>query len=111
MSQKILQINFKFHVSRAEYETAVAPLAGPIAAAPGLLWKVWLMNEVEQEAGGIHLFEDRTSLNAYLNSEIVAAILSNPILSDFSVKQFALMKEVGEVTRGLAKGSHPADIQ
>jgi hypothetical protein len=104
MSQKILQINFKFHVSRAEYEAAVTtPLAGPIAAMPGLLWKVWLMNEVEQEAGGIHLFKDRESLNAYLNSEIVAAIVSNPILSDFSVKQFEVMRDVSEVTRGLAK--------
>jgi len=103
MSQKILQINFKFHVSRAEYAAAVAPLAGSIAASPGLLWKVWLMNEVEQEAGGIHLFEDRNSLNAYLNSEIVAAIVSNPILSDYSVKQFEVMKDVSEVTRRLPK--------
>ena len=103
MSQKILQINFKFHVSRAEYEAAVTLLAGPIAATSGLLWKVWLMNEVEQEAGGIHLFKDHESLIAYLNSEIVAAIVSNPILSDFSVKQFAVMKDLSEVTRGQAK--------
>lgn len=100
MSQKILQINFKFHVSRAEYETAVAPVAEPIAAVPGLLWKVWLLNEADQEAGGIYLFADDKTLDAYLNSEIVAAIVSNPILSDFSVKQFAVMQDVSEVTRG-----------
>jgi hypothetical protein len=100
MSEKILQINFKFHVSRAEYETAVAPLAKPVAAVPGLLWKVWLMNESEQEAGGIHLFENSETLDAYLNSEIVAGIVSNPALSDFSVKQFDITRELTEVTRG-----------
>lgn len=100
MSQKILQINFKYHVSRAEYETAVAPLAAPIAAMPGLVWKVWLMNEAEQEAGGIYLFTDGSTLDAYLNSDIVAGIISHPALSDFSVKQFEVMEEVSAVTRG-----------
>jgi len=100
MSPKILQINFKYHVSRAEYETAVAPVAEPIAAAPGLLWKVWILNEAEQEGGGIYLFADSHSLDAYLNSDIVAAIVSNPILRDFSVKQFEVMEGVTAVTRG-----------
>ena len=99
MSQKILQINFKFHVPRTDYETAVAPLAEPIAAVSGLLWKVWLMNEADQEAGGIYLFADGKSLDDYLNSEIVAGIVSNPALSDFSVKTFAVMPDVSEVTR------------
>ncbi|MBK9295266.1 MAG: YdhR family protein [Oligoflexia bacterium] len=100
MSQKILQINFKFHVAREQYEAAVEPLAQPIAAVPGVLWKVWLMNEAEQESGGIYLFADGASLEAYLNSEIVAGIVSNPALSDFSVKQFEVMEGVSEVTRG-----------
>ena len=100
MSQKILQINFKFHVPRAAYETAVAPVAEPIAAVPGMVWKVWLMNESEQEAGGIYLFADGQSLDAYLNSDIVAGIVSNPILSDFSVKQFEVMAGLTAVTRG-----------
>jgi hypothetical protein len=42
------------------------------------------MNEPEQEAGGIYLFADSQSLDAYLNSEIVAGIVSYPALSDFS---------------------------
>lgn len=68
---------------------------------PGLLWKVWLMNEAEQAAGGIYLFADGQSLDDYLNSEIVAGIVSHPALSDFSVKQFAVMEEVSVVTRGV----------
>jgi hypothetical protein len=100
MSEKILQINFKYHVSRTEYETAVAPVAEPIAAVPGLLWKVWILNEAEQEGGGIYLFANSQSLDNYLNSEIVAAIVSNPILSDFSVKQFEVMEGVTAVTHG-----------
>lgn len=64
------------------------------------MWKVWLLNEAEQKAGGVYLFADGRSLDAYLNSDIVAGIVSHPALSDFSVKQFGVMAEVSEVTRG-----------
>lgn len=100
MSLKILQINFKFNTSPAEYAAAVAPLAEPIAATPGLLWKIWLMNEADQEAGGIHLFSDGPSLDGYLNSEIVASIVGHPALSDFSVKQFDVLEDLTSTARG-----------
>ena len=74
MSGKILQINFKFKVSSAEYVAAVNPMAANIAEVPGLLWKVWLMNETDHEAGGIYWFNDAASLQAYLESPIVATI-------------------------------------
>ncbi|MCB0069813.1 MAG: YdhR family protein [Caldilineaceae bacterium] len=99
MTQQILQINFKFHVSGDAFREAAAPVAEPIAAVPGLLWKVWLLNEADQEAGGIYLFEDDASLAAYLDGEIVAAIVGTPIFSDFDVKQFAVMSDVSEITR------------
>src|SRR4029077_18361736 len=45
VTQKILQINFKFTSSADEYKKLVAPFADPIAAVPGLEWKVWLVSE------------------------------------------------------------------
>ncbi|MBC8231026.1 YdhR family protein [bacterium] len=100
MSGRILQINFKFNVSRAEYEEAVAPLANEIDAVAGLRWKVWLMNEAESEAGGIYLFDDEASTKAYLEGPIVAQVVKHPALSDFSVKQFDVLENVTAITRG-----------
>jgi len=100
MPDKILQINFKFNMSERDYERALAPLAGDIAAVPGLLWKVWLMNEEEGEAGGIYLFKDGASLEAYLNGPIVAGVCAHPALSGFSVKRFDVMEDLTAVTRG-----------
>ena len=100
MSVKILQINFKFNVSRAAYEQTVAPMAGDFAAVPGCHWKIWLMNETENEAGGVYLFDSDASLSAYLKSPLVAAVTSHPALSHFSVKQFDAMEAVTKVTRG-----------
>jgi hypothetical protein len=100
MSAMLLQVNFTFNLSRAEYEEAVGPLAEAFAALDGLVWKVWVMNEEDREAGGIYLFEDDASMQAYLQGPLAAGVLSHPALSDFSVKQFEVMEDVSEVTRG-----------
>ncbi|KPL08077.1 hypothetical protein AMJ86_01940 [bacterium SM23_57] len=100
MSGKILQVNFKFNVPRAEYEQAVSSLANQFAAVDGLSWKVWIMNEAEKEAGGIYMFNDEMSLKSYLEGSLVAQVKSHPALSDFSVKQFDVMEELTAITRG-----------
>lgn len=100
MSGKILQINFTFNVPKAVYEQTVSPMASEFAAVPGCRWKIWLMNEANNEAGGIYHFEDDASLHAYLASSLVAQVTSHPALRDFSVKQFDVMEEVTSVTRG-----------
>jgi hypothetical protein len=98
MAQQVLQVNFKFNVPRAQYENTVSPMAQDFAEVPGCLWKVWLINEKENEAGGIYLFADEASVEKYKGSPLVAAVLSHPALSDFSVKQFEVMEAVSRIT-------------
>jgi hypothetical protein len=100
MSARLLQLNFNFSVTGPEYEAAVGPLAEDFAALDGLIWKIWMINEDEGEAGGIYLFEDEASVNAYLEGPLAAVVISHPALSEFSVKQFDVMESVTEVTRG-----------
>ena len=99
MSQQVLQVNFKFNVPRAQYENTVAPMAQDFADVPGCLWKIWLMNEQETEAGGIYLFADGASVEQFKGSPLVASVLSHPALSDFSIKQFEVLEKVSRVTR------------
>ncbi len=100
MTGRIMQLNFKFSVSGAEYEQAVSPLASQFAALDGLRWKIWMINETESEAGGIYMFEDEGTLNAFLEGPLAAQVTSHPALSDFSVKQFDAMEDLSEITRG-----------
>jgi len=96
---QILQINFKFNVPREQFEETCSSLAQDFANVPGLLWKVWLMNDKENEAGGIYLFADEASVEEYKGSPLVAAVLSHPALSDFNIKQFEVLDTVSRVTR------------
>jgi hypothetical protein len=100
MAKQILQINFRFNVKPEEYTAAAAGMAEDFAGLNGLEWKVWIMNEERKEAGGIYLFKDQASLDAYLEGPLAAAVTSHPALADFSVRQFAVMPENTAVTRG-----------
>jgi putative monooxygenase ydhR len=71
-----------------------------IADAPGLVWKVWLLNEQDGEAGGIYLFRDEQSLAAYLSGPIIRQIKSLPQLREISARRFETMPELTVVTRG-----------
>jgi putative monooxygenase ydhR len=99
MSQKILQINFNFSVPAAALAQAFAPLAQPIADTPGLRWKVWLMNGAERQGGGIYLFDDEPSVQAYLAGPIIGGLKTHTAVSDISVRIFGIAEEVSLVTR------------
>ena len=99
MAQQILQVNFKFSVSREQYENTVSPLAQDFAEVPSCLWKIWLMNEKDNEAGGIYLFADEASVEQFKGSPLVASVLNHPALSDFSIKQFEVLEKVSRITR------------
>lgn len=105
MSEKILQVNLTFSISSAELEAAWLEVAQPIAEVPGLRWKVWLMNEAEQEAGGIYLFESEAAAQSYLAGPIVAALKSSPVVSNISAKLFDVLESHTAITRGPLKST------
>jgi len=103
MSQKILQVNLKFSIPRADLEAAWLPAAQPIADVPGLVWKVWLMNDTEHTAGGIYLFESEAAVKAYLAGPMVEAMKASLVLSNIDVKVFDILESHTAITRGPLK--------
>jgi hypothetical protein len=98
--KKILQINYKYNRTRPEQEKASLQSAQPIANVKGIIWKVWIVNEAEKIAGGIYLFEDESSVEAYLKGPIIAALKSRPVISDFEAKIFDIIPEPTKITHG-----------
>jgi hypothetical protein len=52
--------------------------ASLIATVEGLIWKIWVSQEEEFEMGGMYLFANRETAEAYLNHPIVQAVRLNP---------------------------------
>jgi len=99
VSVSILQINFTFSGSRAEYEAASLPNAAPIAAIPGLGWKIWLINTATSEAGGIYRFDDENTAEAFAK-DVEVMLRGNPSFGNISVKQFGVIETLTAITRG-----------
>ena len=82
----------------ADMAEALRGLARDIAGTPGLRWKVWTENAAEGRAGGIYLFDDRTSADAY--REMHAARLAGFGLRDIRALTFDVNQPLSAITRG-----------
>ena len=99
MTAHMLQVNFNFSSTRAEYEAFCQSSAAPIAGIPGLNWKIWLMNETEKEAGGIYCFAHDDVAAAFAR-DLEAMLHSTPGLDNLSIKQFGVIEALTAITRG-----------
>lgn len=76
---------------------AFAELAHAIADAPGLIWKIWTENETTGEQGGIYLFADAASAEAY--RAMHTARLASFGITDVRAKAFAVNGPLSAITR------------
>ncbi len=68
----LLQIDFPMQGPWGdEMAVAFGDLASVIGRSPGLRWKIWTENEEEGVGGGVYLFENDKSANAYLEEQTV----------------------------------------
>lgn len=99
MSEKIVQVNFKYNVPLETLKEHATESAENIATKPGLRWKIWIYNDVKKEAGGVYLFEDDATAETYIEWT-TDALEQNLIASDVTVKKFDVNEEATAVTRG-----------
>jgi rhodanese-related sulfurtransferase len=99
MSATIVQINFNFDGSWAEYEATNTPGAAQIAGLPGLGWKIWLQNATTGEAGGIYLFHDAAAAQGFA-AQVAAMLGDVPQYTNVNIKQFGVIESLTAITRG-----------
>jgi hypothetical protein len=105
MSAAVLQLNFKYDVSKDDYISAVSPLVEHFTSIPGLRWKIWMINADETEAGGIYLFDDVSRVQAFLESDLAATVTSHPAFREFRLKMFDVMPDQSITTRAPIEGA------
>lgn len=101
----LLEVNFKYNVSTADFQAAVAPLAEQFAATAGLRWKIWALDEENSQFSGIILFDDADQRDAFLQSELAKTVTTHPALSDFVIRPFAVMGPESRVTNAPLMGA------
>ncbi len=106
---KLLQIDFPFGgSSKDEMNNTLQDLAQSIAAYPGVIWKIWTVNEDTHEGGGIYLFEDEASLNAYVPMHIER--LKSSGVTSVNAKVFDIPEVLTAIARGQLTRHHAGAI-
>lgn len=94
-------INFNLSgMSEQEYGQTCDNLAESFAAVPGLLTKFWLSDSANNTFGGVYIWENRSVLESFTQSELFNTVASHPNLVNISSKVFDVMDKPTRVTRG-----------
>jgi hypothetical protein len=89
-------------ISQAEYlKRMVEPDAPVLANVPGLISKVWLADEEKNSFGGFYLWENKTAMEAFMQSDLVKAVVSRPFVHNVSSVDFDVNQSASSITRGL----------
>lgn len=86
-------------ISEPEFVEANQEFAGMMAAAPGLLAKVWLKAPDQNLYGGLYIWRDRDAYESFLASELWAEVLGDDSMLGTESHDFDVMEELTQTTQ------------
>jgi len=95
----VLYLRFKLRVAPDILLAQSRQAASIIASVEGLIWKIWLLQEKEFETGGIYLFANRETAEAYLNHPVIQAVCSNPAVVSTQSQLWDVESSLSALTR------------
>ena len=96
-----VQIDFAFNGSAADYTRLAEHVAPHIASVPGLIWKVWLIDETRGRAGGAYLFANDAAATTYLEGPGIVQLRNNPAVRDVSIRRFDVLAAPSVITHAV----------
>jgi hypothetical protein len=94
-----LHLRFKLRVPPHTFLGHSREVARIIASIEGLIWKLWVLQEEEFEVGGVYLFANRESAEAYLNHPVVQVVCSNPAVISSHSQLWEIESSLSTLTR------------
>jgi len=113
----ILQVNFDWDLGEEELRPySNANSAKLFWTVPGLLWKIWVRDPETRASGGIYLFKDRASAQAYKDGPIAAAVRRFPKSSNHRFQIYDVREDQTAITGGpvdveMKRGEVPPEVK
>jgi hypothetical protein len=96
----VLHLRFKLRVPPDVFLAHSREAATVIASVEGLIWKIWVFQEEEHEIGGMYLFANRETAEAYLKHPVIQAVCSNPAVAFTQSQLWDVESSLSAITRG-----------
>lgn len=98
MSKVLLTVSFDADFSVEESYEATLKRAHSLVGQPGLIWKMWLRDEPNNRAGGIYLFEDRPTAEAWAEGEMSYSAEHFPWIHNIQYTYGDVREELSQIT-------------
>jgi len=95
----VLHLRFKLRVPPSLLLAQSRDAATMIASVEGLIWKIWVFEEEELEMGGMYLFANRETAEAYLNHPVIQEVCSNPAVVSTQSQLWDVESSLSALTR------------
>jgi Putative mono-oxygenase ydhR len=95
----VLHLRFKLRVPPDVFLAKGREAGTIIASVEGLIWKIWILQQEELEMGGMYLFANRETAEAYLNHPVVQAVSSHPAVVSTESRLWAVDSSLSAITR------------
>jgi hypothetical protein len=99
ITHTVLHLRFKLRVPPDVLLAQGQEVATIIASVEGLIWKIWVSQEEEFEIGGVYLFANRKTAEAYLNHPVVQALCGNPAVVSTQSQLWDVETDLSTLTR------------
>ena len=96
----VLHLRFKLRVPPDALLAKGREAATTIASVEGLIWKIWISREQDFEMGGMYLFANRETAEAYLDHPAIQAVRSNPAVVSTHSELWDVESSLSALTRG-----------
>jgi hypothetical protein len=100
----VLHLRFKLRVPPDVFLAKSQEAATVIASLEGLVWKIWILQQEELEMGGVYLFANRETAEAYLNHPVTQAVRSNPAVVSTESQLWDVESSLSALTRAPLPG-------
>jgi putative monooxygenase ydhR len=100
----VLHLRFKLRVPPDVFLAHSQEAATVIASVEGLVWKIWILQQEELEMGGMYLFANRETAEAYLNHPVAQAVRSNPAVVSTESQLWDVESSLSALTRAPLPG-------
>ena len=94
-------VNFNLEgITHEQYQGAATELAPSFNEVKGLKSKVWLSDKDNNVYGGVYTWENRESMEDYVNSQFYDEVLgSNPSFVNVSYKAYEVLDDPTQITK------------
>ena len=101
MQAQIITYQLK-DISQPEYlKQMVEPDAPILANVKGLISKVLLTDKEKNSFGGFYLWESKSAMEEFMQSDLVKAVVSRPYVKNVASVDYEVNEKASLITRGL----------